>query len=108
MRKNLYDETISEMNDYLKKPEDVRYVVLNEEYFCNFSDFALAARQINYDAGYGWPLITDGCMIVGDGWWLERHEYDGSEWWEFKTIPHKPDKVMWEAKKIISAIYNDF
>lgn len=26
-------------------------------------------------------------MVVGDDWWLERHEYDGSEWWEFKRLP---------------------
>ena len=31
-----------------------------------------------------------GLLVVGDNWWLERHEYDGSEWWEFKTIPNKP------------------
>ena len=24
-------------------------------------------------------------------WWLERAEYDGSEWWEFKTAPAEPD-----------------
>lgn len=29
-------------------------------------------------------------MIVGDDWWMERHEYDGSEWWEFKELPKKP------------------
>jgi hypothetical protein len=28
-------------------------------------------------------------IVVGKDWWLERHEYDGSEWWEFKTMPDK-------------------
>lgn len=47
-------------------------------------------------------------MLVGDGWWIERAEYDGSEWWEFKTIPTEKDKVehiynldigMWDTLK---------
>lgn len=33
-------------------------------------------------------------MLVGDGWWIERAEYDGSEWWEFKTIPTEKVKVV--------------
>ena len=28
-------------------------------------------------------------IIVGEDWWLERHEYDCSEWWEYKTLPTK-------------------
>lgn len=26
-------------------------------------------------------------MLVGEEWWIERCEYDGAEWWEFKCIP---------------------
>jgi len=29
--------------------------------------------------------------VAGDDWWLERHGYDGSEWWEFKTLPKKSE-----------------
>lgn len=29
-------------------------------------------------------------MIVGDDWWLERHEYHGGENWVFITKPEKP------------------
>ena len=43
-----------------------------------------------YDAGYGAPEIPMDLMVVGPDWWLERHEYDGSEWWEFKQYPRKP------------------
>jgi hypothetical protein len=25
--------------------------------------------------------------VVGDSWWMTRHEYDGSEYWQFHTIP---------------------
>lgn len=29
-------------------------------------------------------------LVVGNNWWLERHNYDGSEWWEFKRLPTRP------------------
>ena len=32
-------------------------------------------------------------MVVGNNWWLERHEYDGSEWWEYKQFPVKPEET---------------
>ena len=43
-----------------------------------------------YDNGYGSQEIAHDLIIVGANWWLERHEYDGSEWWEFKEYPAKP------------------
>ena len=39
-------------------------------------------------------------LIVGDDWWLERHEYDGAEWWEFKTLPCEP----FEEKKVAGVL----
>ena len=32
-------------------------------------------------------------LIVGKDFWLERVEYDGSEWWEFKTMPREPEET---------------
>ncbi len=40
-----------------------------------------------YCSGFGTNEIP---FVVGDNWWLERHEYDGSEWWEFKQLPKHP------------------
>lgn len=31
---------------------------------------------------------------MGDDWWLERHEYDGSEWFELKECPDKPKQKI--------------
>lgn len=31
---------------------------------------------------------------------MERHEYDGSEWWEFKTIPIKPNRLLPNFKSL--------
>ena len=40
--------------------------------------------------------VADDLVVVGDSWWLERHEYDGSEWWEYKEKP----KLISEIKEV--------
>lgn len=40
----------------------------------------------DYDAGYGSQLFY-GWITFKDGTWIERHEYDGSEWWEIFDKP---------------------
>ena len=50
--------------------------------------------NVNYYSGFGLPEIKRNLVVVGDGWWLERAEYDGSEWWEFKKQPIKPMKEL--------------
>lgn len=54
--------------------------------FCKKADF-------NYDSGYGGNIIPLDLIVVGEDFWLERHEYDGSEWWEFKTMPSIPHEL---------------
>jgi hypothetical protein len=48
----------------------------------------LAIMDFDYDAGFDGQELF-GTVILTDYRWLERHEYDGSEWWELKeyTIP---------------------
>ena len=46
--------------------------------------------NFDYDAGYGSQNINRHLIVCGLDWWLERHEYDGSEWWEYKELPEIP------------------
>lgn len=85
---NLLTETLEALEDCGKCEADVLFCSLGG-YF-SFEKFKELAKNINYDSGYGSAEVND-IVIVGDNWWLERGEYDGSEWWEFKTIPIKPD-----------------
>ena len=57
------------------------------------SDLNLFLNQINfeYNSGYGGQYLY-GIVWLDDGSWLERGEYDGSEWWEHKTCPDIPDE----------------
>lgn len=56
------------------------------KYAMSWNEFA-AIADITYDAGYGGQEIASDLVVVGNNWWLERYEYDGSECWEFKTPP---------------------
>lgn len=83
---NLLEETLEELRDNNKGEKDVCFVTDGEKFF-TWNSFVKLAKDINYDDGFGREEINASLKIVGKDWWLERHEYDGSEWREFKTIP---------------------
>lgn len=84
---NLLVETKDIMNSHGKTPSDVRWVG-EKDGWCTWDEYADQADR-DYDDGYGGEEVSR-IIIVGDDWWLERHEYDGSEWWEYKKLPVKP------------------
>lgn len=93
MLKNLWEETIGTLRDYAITWDEVEYVILGD---CCITkeNFEEVARKTNYDAGYGSAEIRGDLMLVGWNWWLEREEYDGSEWWELQTKPHIPNEFQ--------------
>lgn len=95
---NLRSETLSEMERYNLKSSDVLYVS-DGEASCTFDRF-LEISNFEYNSGYGSEIINDTLIIVGKDWWMERREYDGSEWWEFKKYPeNKPEEGKILLKK---------
>lgn len=52
----------------------------------------LQAINYQYDSGYGGQEVY-GTIWYADGTWSERGEYDGSEWWEYKSCPQIPDEL---------------
>lgn len=82
---NLLQETLNILERKGKTPKDVLWVG-NEYKKTTWENFAEIA-DFSYDNGYGINEIADELVIVGDNWWLERGEYDGSEWWSFKQLP---------------------
>lgn len=95
---NLLQETIEILKENGKTETDVLWVgrgfeTLNmKEYKTTWEDFK-AKADFNYDDGFGGNEIPMDLIIVGKDFWLERHEYDGSEWWEFKTMPKEPKET---------------
>lgn len=87
---NLYVETTQVLKDNNKTWDDVRCLLIRNKALQ--SCFASQVLDINYHNGYGSEDISLDFKVVGDDWWLERAEYDGSEWWEFKTMPELPEQ----------------
>lgn len=87
--KNLLEETVNVLSKFEKSTSDVRWIG-GKGFIGDWADFESIAN-FEYDNGYGGNEIDSTLKIVGDDWWLERGEYDGSEWWEFKILPNKID-----------------
>ena len=79
------EETIREIKDNGKDETDI-LSVSNGEGWITWDQFKEIANFC-YDRGFGGHYISLKLIVKGSDWWLERHEYDGSEWWEFKTLP---------------------
>jgi len=99
---NLLRETIDIIEENGKTYKDVRWVGSND--FCFTWDEFAAVASVEYDEGYGAPNVAEDLVIVGDDWWLERGEYDGSEWWEYKTTPRRPSRRMSPSSLIANDI----
>jgi hypothetical protein len=98
---NFKEETLEDLRRHGKTIGDIRWIGDNSGK--RTTDIKEFFNSINfrYDDGFGWTAIRESLVIVGDDWWLERMEYDGSEWWEFKTIPRLSDNVtMVEPKEV--------
>ena len=89
---NLRTETLETLKNYNKTVEDIRFICSGDRNIPIDLFFMRADKE--YDDGYGGAEVDQCLTIVGDDWWLERGEYDGSEWWEFKTMPKKPDSPL--------------
>lgn len=85
---NLLQETWNELSQAGKLPEEVLWVGLaSGGKVLSWGEFLMMA-DFEYDNGYGGANVDPGLVVVfSDGSWLERGEYDGSEWWEFKQTP---------------------
>lgn len=89
---NLLLETETILHNNGKTSQDVKWVGTKDlkTTWENFKAFA----NVEYDDGYGSSQVAQDLMIVGDSWYLDRKEYDGSEWWEFNQVPKEPAEII--------------
>lgn len=98
---NFKEETLKVLKEHGKTINDVVWVGNDEVEYSMTS--LLNCWDVEYDNGFGGTEVDEDLLIVGKDWWLERDEYDGSEWWEFKSLPKRPDKIV----EISSVLYKD-
>lgn len=93
---NFLEETLDMLKDCGKTEDDVIWVGRCEYWASSYPDvkntweWFKSKANFEYDNGYGGAEIPLSLVVVGEDFWLERHEYDGSEWWEYKRIPTEP------------------
>ena len=89
---NLLKETKDILKEHGKTLNDIEWIGSYD--FKIDKELALEIfKKTNYDEGFGSQEVATDLLVVGENWWLERHEYDGSEWWEYKEMPNTPNKV---------------
>ncbi len=99
---NLFEETLKQIFESNKTQSDIVWVGSEDgQLVITWNEFAKIAKTINYDSGFGCQVIAkDLVVLFKDDSWLERREYDGSEWWEYKRLPIKS-----ETSKPFSTVY---
>ena len=80
---------INEAYAFKKDDNENCYYILPLNYTNEQYNNFIESLDFEYDAGYGGQELF-GNVWLEDGTWLERGEYDGSEWWEHKVIPEIP------------------
>jgi len=86
--------TIQHGDDTYRAEDEQRAPVFNLRKGYTFDDWRKFLRGLNfvYDSGYGGQELF-GIVWLDDGTWLERGEYDGSEWWVCRKVPSVPSEL---------------
>ena len=92
---NLLQETEDALAAHGKTWNNINYILCEDSVFYNPAEVK-HMFDFEYDNGFGVEEVDLSLKIVGSDitgdWWLERGEYDGSEWWEFKQKPQPTQK----------------
>ena len=85
---NLLKETLRDIETAGKDVAQITYIgSVSGDYSCTVAEFLVLAN-VEYDSGYGGQEVASDLIIkFRDGSWMERGEYDGSEWWNYQTSP---------------------
>lgn len=95
---NMKENVLCLLNKYGKTLEDIDHSLIlrldDDKYVYHTvhkgDGLDIDKLDFEYDAGYG-IMNVDGFIAFKDGTWMERREYDGSEWWEYKDMPRYED-----------------
>ena len=101
---NLWEETLRNLATRGKTFKDVKYIQ-GSDFGITKENFEQVAKKSEYNSSFGASKVAEDLVIVGDDWWLERHEYDGSEWWEYKETPKRINEIK-EVSCLADGMWN--
>jgi hypothetical protein len=73
-------------------PDPRLHIKLKSGYTLEDYDNFLKLLDFNYNAGFGGQKLF-GNIWYKDNTWSDRGEYDGSEWWQYQSIPEIPEEL---------------
>lgn len=80
---NFKNEIIQNLEKYKKKLDDILFVTTDGKKYKSFDEFLELINERNH--------ICSKCLcklkIIGKDWYLEKHSYEKTEFWVYKTIP---------------------
>ena len=86
-------------------PEDIIFIGSEQTgHSCTWEEFVKLADFVYYDGFGSQGIATDLIIAFSDGGKMWRHEYDGSEWWDYS----RPFKMPEEKKPIVSLGGDEF
>lgn len=97
--RNLLDETLEAITESGHTPADILFIgSLDTGHRCTWQEFEVLAN-IEYEYSYGAQKVaTDLVLAYCDGQRMQRGEFDGSEYWDYRRPYIDPTIV----KKITS------
>ena len=100
---NAQQELLQVLNSIKKNQSDISWRLVYTADYSEVSEAFTSIDQLDfsYDSGYGTQKLF-GVVYFNDNTWLERGEYDGSEWWEHITTP---TLEQWKEKYSIEKRY---
>ena len=100
---NLLQETIEYLNENNKSIDDVLEVFC-DDFKIYKNEFIDISSQTEYDSGFGGQEVASDLKILGMDFVMIRHEYDGSERWEFISL--NPSNNYESIKRLASSEYS--
>jgi hypothetical protein len=97
---NLLQETLAILSEHGRTKDDVLWCGNESFGYFTWEDFEKLANDDYNETSELREVVID-LLIVGKDFWLERHKYDNSEGWKYKTFPKKPEKYV-KPYRIIS------
>lgn len=96
---NAYDELMQDLKFIGKTTDNILWATLGG-YEIPLKNYLNTMKTINYNSGYGSAEFDEDAIVMfDDGSWLERAEYDGSEWWVHKEVPARPRRTRYIAEE---------
>lgn len=77
------NQIIHDLQKYKKTLDDILFVTTDGQKYKNFDEFL----ELLYERNHICCKCLCKLKVIGKDWYLEKHTYEKTEFWVYKTIP---------------------